>query len=220
MKPLILAHSRGKGFGKENSLERLQHQLQFNPDIVELDLRKSRDNVIFCYHGSIPLGYIAAYFLQFMKYKTITKLVHATPLTDYLKPIKGNPVIYCDIKQRIPAKYLHEAFKKTRFNKVWLTGYSLPYLGKLKKELGKKYTYGYNYGLWLFHHSVKRAKLEGIDIVQLFRWQWKQKNIEKVKKLGLKYSLSTAFIRRKKYEALAKKHNSLWISYDVLEDKD
>ena len=47
-KPLVLFHARNK-YTKPNSKEAVLRALKFNPDIIELDIRKSRDDVLYCY---------------------------------------------------------------------------------------------------------------------------------------------------------------------------
>ena len=47
-RPLVMAHAGGLSHGRENSKEAVKSSLKFNPDIIEIDARKSKDNVLFC----------------------------------------------------------------------------------------------------------------------------------------------------------------------------
>ena len=63
-KPLIMAH-------RINTRE--AYKKSASADIIEIDVRKSRDSVLFCFHGGIPFGLISAYFLRFLPWSTIKK---------------------------------------------------------------------------------------------------------------------------------------------------
>lgn len=48
---LVMAHGHSSAQGRENSLDFVKNSLIYKPDIIELDLRKSADGVLFCFHG-------------------------------------------------------------------------------------------------------------------------------------------------------------------------
>jgi glycerophosphoryl diester phosphodiesterase len=74
--PLIMAHKGGTAYGRENSLQAIRRSIEIMPDIiVEVDVRKSRDGVLYCHHGSEPFGIIAASFFSLLSFAQIQKLV-------------------------------------------------------------------------------------------------------------------------------------------------
>lgn len=50
--PWIVAHRGGHQYAPENSLEAIEEAIQHKADIVELDVRRSRDGVFFLMHDS------------------------------------------------------------------------------------------------------------------------------------------------------------------------
>jgi len=49
--PLVMAHAGGRAHGRENTASTVQEALRHSPGIIELDLRRSNDGQLYCYHG-------------------------------------------------------------------------------------------------------------------------------------------------------------------------
>jgi glycerophosphoryl diester phosphodiesterase len=97
--PLVMAHRGGYVYGRENALETVKKALEAKPDIIELDVRKSRDGILYCHHGSGPWGVIAAAFFGLLSFVHIQRLVGArNTLESILKSIPSDTRIYLDIK--------------------------------------------------------------------------------------------------------------------------
>lgn len=214
-RPIVSAHAGGKAHGKPNSVDAILATSHHKPDMIELDLRKSRDGVLYCHHGIIPL----AEFWRLFSFKTIKKLLKVDTFQDVLKAIDSDKILYIDIKQRnINAKDIKQAFEPFHFKTIWIAAFSLKYLDRVKKGLGDKFKYVYNFGFFLFNHSLKRAKEIGIDMHQIFFWQCTDEHLKKIKAAGLDYTLNSYPLSRMKYERLAKKINSYYIYYGNLEE--
>jgi glycerophosphoryl diester phosphodiesterase len=94
-----MAHRGGYVYGRENALETVLKALEAGADIIELDVRKSRDGVLYCHHGSMPWGMIAATFFGFLSFARIQKLVgRRYVLTHILEAIPSGTQAYLDIK--------------------------------------------------------------------------------------------------------------------------
>ena len=48
-----MAHRAGDCFAEENSFAALESSLKTGVELIEFDVRKSTDGVLFCYHGSV-----------------------------------------------------------------------------------------------------------------------------------------------------------------------
>lgn len=197
--PLTMAHSSGWLQGRENSIEGLQAALSFNADIIEIDVRKSRDGVLYCHHGLIPFGVFAAQFFRFINFKTIKQLVgERETLADMLAIIPEHVDIYLDVKsRRISAEDLkpHVSIKNT----VWVSAYRIWQLKKLRKGLGEDFIYAYNRPFILKTTDIPR--LVGVaDIVHLLKWQWKQKTIDEIESKGIACRLAHWFLTFKEYQ--------------------
>ena len=91
--PLLMAH-RG-GFGTENSLQAIKSSTHC--DIVELDIRKSQEGILYCYHGNLieflfPRLFFHQPFLKLkQKYPTLITLQKAAKAIN-------NRILFLDIK--------------------------------------------------------------------------------------------------------------------------
>lgn len=73
--PLIMAHRGSVGKGRENSIAAIREALTFSADIIEVDVRMSRNGVVYCHHGSIPFGVLAAQLFRFPTFTKTQRLV-------------------------------------------------------------------------------------------------------------------------------------------------
>ncbi|MFC1655319.1 glycerophosphodiester phosphodiesterase [Patescibacteria group bacterium] len=213
-KPLTMAHAGGIGHGRENTLEAVLAVNKHNPDIIELDIRKSKDGILFCYHGTGILGFIKAYFLQFSSFSSIKKLIKVDTLEKILSSIQDRKIFFLDIKQRnITSQDISDACNDDN-HEIWIAAFSLKYLKKLKNELGNKYKYIYNFGFLQFKKGLRKANKSGIDAFQIFSWQCNKTNTGMIGKLGLSFAIWIGFISKKRYLELINKYGSLWICKD------
>lgn len=208
-KHLKMAWRGGFAHGRGNTKAAILACAPFKPDIIELDIRKSKDAVIYCYHGFIPL----AYFLRFFKYRFIEKWLRAETLEELISAIPKGAIAYCDMKQKnISPSEFRKTFKGFH-GEVWIAAYSLNYIAKLKRSLKGRFRFVYNFGLFHFARSIKKAKAAGVDIVQVFPWQWKPKYLKKIKKLGMAYGVCSFLIGQKRTVNVSKKLEPIYIRY-------
>ena len=216
-----MAHLGRNGHGRENSVEAILDVNRYKPDIIELDVRKSADGVVFGFHGSLPFGFLFAYFLRFFKFRTFKKYFQLDTLSELLAAVKGNPIIYLDIKQRnISPQDFQNVLKNFPQYEIWFAPYSLSYLQELKSFFGKRYKYAYNFGFFQFDKCLEQAKKIGIDSFQIFFWQLNPEILRKIKESGLDYALSLFLLSKKRYFELLQKCHSLWICCDDLKHLD
>jgi glycerophosphoryl diester phosphodiesterase len=55
-RPLIIAHRGGSSLSHENTLEAFQKAIDLGVDLIEFDIRKTKDNVLVCFHDDNFLG--------------------------------------------------------------------------------------------------------------------------------------------------------------------
>jgi len=97
----VVAHRGGKGHGRENDAQTIEKVLPYKPDIIEVDVRKSRDGVLYCHHGSVPLGVIAASFFYHLSFGSIQRLVgKRDTLEAILRAIPGDTVALLDLQDK------------------------------------------------------------------------------------------------------------------------
>jgi|GEM_PF-1562228 len=214
-KPYLMAHAGGKKHGKENSVRSVKNCGKYKPDILELDLRKSSDGVLFCYHGfpDFPVFFFA-YFLRFFKFRTIQKILKVDTLRDILNAVNWKTIVFLDIKQtNITGEEIDGICKNYRME-FWLAFYRFNYFRLLKGDLEDSYKYIYNFGFINFRKGLKKFKKHGLDAIKIFSWQCNDRNMKLLKDSSTAYTVQPLFTSRKKMKKLIKKYGTLWIALD------
>ncbi|KKW42093.1 MAG: Glycerophosphoryl diester phosphodiesterase [Candidatus Magasanikbacteria bacterium GW2011_GWA2_56_11] len=214
-----MLHAGGRGHGKENSLAAMREGLTYRPDILELDIRQSRDGVLFCYHGFNPVSFVAAYFLRFLRFSFIQKIIRVNALTELIAEIPPTVITFLDIKDRhIPAKRIETACAR-HAGPVWLAAYSVPYLHSLRRQLGKRFTYVFNFSFLHLEKGIEAAAKAGTDIIKLRAAQCRPEIIEKLGQQGLRFAIHPAGLTAKRYLQLLKEVGSAWVCVDDMRSK-
>jgi hypothetical protein len=144
--PVVSAHAGGKGTGRENRLETIQESLKHPYDEIEIDVRKSKDGVLYCHHGSVPFGVIFSQVLNWFTYVSIVNLLGQTNCLSEIVPVIPKDVgLYLDIKESsVTAADLNPILRDCRAARVWIACYSYKQLLALGRELDPEYIYVYN----------------------------------------------------------------------------
>lgn len=215
LKPYLMAHAGGKKHGKENSVKSVKNCGKYKPDILELDLRKSKDGVLFCYHGfpDFPVFFLA-YFLRFFKFQTIKRFLKVDILKDVLDAVNWKAIVFLDIKQtNITGDEIDGVCSKYKME-FWLAFYKFRYFELLKEDLEDSYKYIYNFGFINFKRGFKKVKKNGLDAMKVFTWQCSEKNMKMLNDSNSAYTVQPLFTSRKKMKRLINKYGSLWITLD------
>lgn len=217
--PLVMAHGGGLGHGRENSLEAIREALKYNPDIVEIDIRKSRDGVLYCHHGSIPFGVLAAQVFGFLPFTQTQRFIgKLDTLESVISIVPSTTDIYLDIKSsNITSADLQPLIVGRR--NIWVTAYSISHLAKLRSGLGEGFVYVLNRP-FAFVRLQDIIKLIGlVDVVYLFRWQWSHVLISEIESNGIACHLAHWFLdvdeQRAKMEATSP-WKGIYVHYDDL----
>ena len=199
--PLIMAHGYMKKDGQvlDNHIQIIEICNNLRPEIIELDLRKTKDNIIFCHHGKIPWGILKA---NFMKNKTLKEIKNQNQniftLQEILNKINYKPLLYLDIKDNsIKAKDLDNIIGNFNFKEIYIANYSKKDLLKFKDKA--TYDYKYAYQIPLFFLRVFLRKYSPRDINMIKVWRWNKHLIKKIQDRGFIVKLSTRFYSHKKF---------------------
>lgn len=182
--PLVLAHRGGAAHGRENSIDAIKSVLPYKPDLIEIDVRKSKDGVLYCHHGSIPIGVSLAKLHRFLPFRQIQLFTgQRDTLEDVLKAIPEGDTVYLDLKDgRITADDLSPLLS-ARSN-VWVSAWTIRHLRALRKGLGDEFVYILNRPLFRVDKGLEA--LAGVaDSVHAFAWQWNDATRDKMQKAGI-----------------------------------
>lgn len=201
-RPLIMFHGNSRCYGKPNSSESVRRALAYHPDIIELDVRKNHDGILFCYHG----GLFALFTNPNNKgCETLEKIVSHIPDTI---------IIFLDIKDtRITAADLR-LITSRHPHIFWIASRNLNYLSTLHQQL-PNLTYIYNAAPLLFTRGITQLADKNIAACKIFWWQWSEHNYNFAKKHNIGLALHSWFIPRTLYFKRAYTIKSLWVCLDV-----
>ena len=209
-KPLIMFHGNSSVYGRPNSVESITGALKHNLDIIELDIRKSKDGILFCHHWSRFV-----WTLKYLNFRLIKEKFKVNTLEEVLNVIPTKKIIFLDIKDKqITAEDLKKVCEKYD-QEYWLASCNLQYLGQLKSVLNN-YKFVYNFGFLFFKQGIQASKAQGINIIKLFRWQLKTNLKSHLLQSGLQFNIHPWFLNTKQYLETVEKYGSVWVAYDDL----
>lgn len=212
IKPLIMAHKGGDFFGKENSLQSVRKSLEYGAEIIELDVRKSSDDILFCYHGN---------FLEFLFPKLFFKknfkdlemnYSFISSLKDIANEIRDKGNLFLDIKdESILLDEIKNALKGIPLKEIYIAHRNENYLKKLGKfpENWKKVI---NMGYLFSTSRIKKLKEIGICAVELFPWNFSKKNISELKNNNIDVAIPRIFRTKANYSKNCILNQTLWIT--------
>ncbi len=218
-KPLIMAHAGGMEHHKENTLQSVQESLKYNVDIIELDIRKSKDGVLFCYHGFGIFVYYIAYFLRFFEYKTISKKFHIdNPLIKILDAIKTPKIVYLNLKDfRVSAQEIDDLHSKYPHLELWIGMSSSKKIKEIRQKLKHNYEFHSTWpNIMSFNSALKNAIKNDLHSIKLLPWQCTPQNLKIVEEHNLYHVLEPILISNKKFAILNKKIGGLYICLNDL----
>jgi len=197
-----MAHKGGSAHGPENALETIQKALTFAPDVIEVDVRKSRDGILYCHHGSEPWGTVAATFFGLLTFRRIQKLVgHRDTLEAVMNAIPKDVLVYLDLKDFwIHADDLRPLIEGRKG--VWIAPFSsVKRLRQLRAGLGENYAYAFN-RLAIFPRHVARRLAGQADMIVCGIWSWNMETLSAIEKDGTACFLEEWFVSRDRYLSL------------------
>jgi glycerophosphoryl diester phosphodiesterase len=151
---MVVAHRGGKGHGRENDAETIQRMLVYKPDIVEVDVHKSRDGVLYCYHGSVPFGVIAAAFFYHLNFAWIQRLVgKRDTLQKILGVIPEETIVLLDLQDKHITGEELAPFIKYRDN-IWIETTSDKHVKALRKTFEEDVEYALRKPFFFVRHVL------------------------------------------------------------------
>jgi len=95
-KKLIIAHRGASSLSKENTIESFEKAIACDSDMIEFDVRKTRDGICIVYHDE----FINDKMINELKYKQIKEIDESIPtLEEVLKLTKGKIRLDVELKE-------------------------------------------------------------------------------------------------------------------------
>ncbi|MSU44997.1 hypothetical protein EXS45_02345 [Candidatus Nomurabacteria bacterium] len=221
---IVLAH---KGFFnkeaekiyRENSKEVCQISSKKDYiSIIELDVRKSKDGILYCYHGSFFEYYFSLRTLR--SFSDIEKKYGIDSLAEILKVITQDKILLLDIKDKSITKAdILEVLEGKKFKEVVLgnTSSSTSFLDHFN-DLPEGFVKIMNGNIFCKFYDLKKLREKGYKYFEVvFPFQINRKIIENASNNGLKFSCAPLFfLSKESYLRKIDKYNIKRISSDFI----
>ena len=221
---IVLAH---KGFFykecektyRENSVEvcKVSTQKEYIK-IIELDVRKSKDGILYCYHGTFFEYYFLLKISQ--KFSALKKKYGVNSLQEILEVITEDKSICLDLKSSsITREDIINVLKGKKFKEVILgdTEASVSFMDRFSNmpENFVKIMNGHIFATFFDLQKLQDKNYKYFQVV--FPFQVNKKIIEKVSKHGLEFSCAPLFfISKESYWRKMDRYNIKQISTDFI----
>lgn len=175
--------------------------------LVECDVRKSQDGVLFCHHGG-PAGWILGFFLRFLRWSTIKRLVDPSLLSDVVRAASDQQETFFDLWQRnIALSDLIETCPRGRF---WIGVRTCAHVTALHTANAHlRHNAVIVFNLAAPRSLVRRAAKAGAAVVKVFFWQ--RQLIDELRRQDVGIALSRFALRTAAYRRLVVALDSRWV---------
>ena len=174
---IIIGHRGARGLAPENSLVAITKALSANVDMIEIDIRVTKDDVVILHHDEFVNLNDKSLNISDSTYKGLLEVKGDIPtLAEAFEFINGKTKIYLDIKKntkltpviKVIQKYLNKAYNS---DDIYLASFDQNVLMKLHKALPDLPTIVI--GSWSGVRTNMRARqLETKNVAMNQRWLW------------------------------------------------
>ena len=202
--PLLMAH-RG-GLGPENSLQAIKSSTHC--DIVELDIRKSQEGILYCYHGNL----VEFLFPRLFFYQPFSKLKQKYPtlitLQEAAKAINDR-ILFLDIKDTTIAIEELQQVLPANVTSVYLACQNTNYLAALT-TLPPHWKKICNGGFLRISGNLEKIRQLQLDAIEVFFWDYTKRKRRLLREQHLDVALARWFLPKKWYQQQCDTTESLW----------
>lgn len=186
--------------------------------IIELDVRKSKDGILYCYHGNFFQYYFSLKISR--SFSDLQKKYGVDSLDEILKVISEDKIILLDIKDKsITQADIINALAGKKFKEVILgnTSFSTSFLDRFN-NLPTGFVKIMNGNIFCNFYNLKKLKDKGYKHFEVvFPFQARKKIIDNAFNNGLEFSFPSLFFFTKEgYWAKIHKYNIQRISSDFI----
>ena len=187
--------------------------------IIELDVRKSKDGVLYCYHGTLLQYWFGFIFSQ--KFSDIKKKYGVDSLEEILEVITEDKTIFLDLKSKsITKEDILNALNGKKFKEIILANTGLSSVSFLERfsNMPEKFVKAMNGNIFCNFYDLKKLKEKNYKYFEVvFPFQINKKLIENVKKNDLEFRCAGLFFPNgRSYWEKINKYNIRHVSSDFI----
>ncbi len=210
----LLAHRCGEeNWYWDNSLDSIKESLNLWYDIIELDVRKSKDWVLYCYHWNVLEILFPDVFLKYKSFETLKRTKNIITLETALDLIQDKAIIFLDIKEKqIISDDIYEIVKWRKFKWLYLSWiFSVKKLLEFKKITEKISNSSLVYvNMNPLKLNYKNLSKRWISKVQCFYRNLNEKIYRNLLRYKIEVAITPLFLTKRKYQEMIKKYNLLY----------
>lgn len=187
--------------------------------IIELDVRKSKDGILYCYHGTLLQYWF--WFIFSRKFPDVKKKYSVDSLEEILDVITEDKTVFLDLKSKsITREDILNALKDKKFTEIILgnTGlFSVSFLGRFN-NMPSQFVKAMNGNIFCNFYDLKKLKEKNYKYFEVvFPFQINRRLIENVKKNGLEFRCAGLFFPSgRSYWEKISKYNIQHVSSDFI----
>ena len=187
--------------------------------IIELDVRKSKDGVRYCYHGTLLQFWFG--LRDSVKFSDIKKKYGIDSLEEILQVITEDKTVFLDLKSKsITREDILTALKGKKFKEIILGNTGLASVSFLQRfsDMPAQFVKAINGNIFCNFFNLKKLKEKNYKYFEVvFPFQINKKLIENVKKNGLEFRCAGLFFPNgKSYWEKINKYNIKHVSSDFI----
>lgn len=180
---------------RENSLEACRESgLRDTIGIIELDLRKSKDGILYCYHGTLFQYYVPRLLRK--NFAVLKQKYGVSSLEEILSVIPETKIIFLDIKDgTITAEDIGRVLLGRGYKEIILGNKSVSFLRRFD-GLPPNFVKSFNGNIFCAFYDLQRLKAANFKYFEVvFPFQITRNLMKRVKEHGLEFHTASLFFR-------------------------
>jgi hypothetical protein len=213
-RPLVMAHRGGPLPGEENSITRVLRSVSLRYNLIELDIRRSSDGILYCHHGN-ALSIVMPYFESRFTFAELKeRFPWILPITTLVCRIPREISIFLDIKDlTISRTDLVSLAGTLSMHSVFLASRSIRFLSHID-NLPQNWKKVLNVGTVCPRRLLRPAIEARLSILEVFWWDYTYRNRRLFGAYDIELALSKFFVGPRRYVATCVKFKSPWVVID------
>lgn len=188
-------------------------------NILEIDIRKSKEGILYCYHGNLFEYYVLLHFFKRpMAY--LRKKYKVNTLAAILDVVDEQKMLFLDLKEKsITREDILEHFANRTFKEVMLANKSPRFLDRFH-DMPTYFVKRFNGNIFCTFYNLEKLKRRGFKYFEaVFPFQVNERIMKKVQTAGMEFCFTGMFFfSQKGYWNKVRKYDIKYVISDHIED--